>query len=188
MKIKILTTSIIAIFFFLSATSSFAQSSDTKMKNMNMKEKAEMSKMMKSPHHKVMVAHRRNVLTFSKTLRDLANDSENFDANYAKAIVTEIRRSSEMMDKVHKDHMSKMKSENKMNGEKSKKMASMMEKMKKHKAQLDDYIKALEKSVEASSIDRKEVGKHSSAIVEMLERKKVGQEHKGKMKMDTKNM
>ena len=181
MKFKILTTSIIAVIIFLFSGSSFAQNNDGKMKKMKMKDKSEMSEMMKSSHHKMMAAHRQNVLTFAKALRDLAKDSENFDAESAKAMTGEIKRSAVMMDKIHKDHMSKMKSEDKMSPEKMKKMAPMMEKMKKQKAELDHHIKALEDSVGAASIDRKEVEKHSSAIVEMLEGMKMGEKHKGKM-------
>lgn len=183
MKLKILTTSIVAMFIFVLTSVSFAQNANGKMKNMeNMKDNPEMAKMMKSAHHKMMMAHRGNVLTFATTLRDLAKDSENFESEAAKTMVGEIKRSSKMMDEVHQDHMSKMKSENKMNAEKMKKMAPMMEKMKKQKAALKDHITALEKSVEADSIDRKEVEKHSSAIVEMLEKKKMKEKHKGKMK------
>jgi hypothetical protein len=191
MRIKILTTSIVAMFIFTLASISFAQNADGKMKdmkNMKMGDNPEMSEMMKSAHHKMMMAHRQNVLTFATTLRDLAKDSENFDADAAKTMVGEIKRSSEMMDKVHQDHMSKMKAEKKMNAEKMEKMAPMMEKMKKQKAELNEHIKALEKSVEADSIDRQEVEKHSSAIVEMLEGMKMGDQHKERMKMDMKDM
>lgn len=188
MKFKLLTTSIVAIFIFLFSSSSFAQNSGGKMKKMKMEDKPEMSKMMKSAHHKMAMAHRQNVLTFAKTLRDLAKDAENFDPELAKTMAGEIKRSSEMMDKVHKAHMTKMKSEGKMNAEKMKKMAPMMEKMKQQKAEMVEHIKALEKSVGAASIDRKVVEEHSSAIVEMLESKKMDKKHKDKMKMGMKNM
>lgn len=190
MKMKLLTTSIVAMFIFTLASVSFAQNANGKMKDMkNMKDNPEMAKMMKSAHHKMMMAHRGNVLTFATTLRDLAKDAENFESEAAKAMVGEIKRSSKMMDEVHQDHMSKMNSEKKMSAVKMKKMAPMMEKMKKQKAALKDHITALEKSVEADSIDRKEVEKHSSAIVEMLEGKmKMNKKHKGKMKMNKKDM
>jgi protein involved in sex pheromone biosynthesis len=181
-KMKILKISIVAIFIFLSASIAFAQDTDAKMKDMSMKDKTEMSEMMKSPQQKVMMAYHQNILTFAKTLRDLAKDSENLDSEFAKTMVSEIKRSSEMMDKIHKDHMSKM------NPEKMEKMAPMMEKMKKQKAELDEHIKALEKSVESALIDKKEFETHASAIVEMLESEKMDEMHKDKMKMDMKDM
>lgn len=188
-KMKLLTTSIVAIFIFLSASISFAQDIDNQMKDMNMKDKPEMAEMMKSPHHKLMMAYRQNVLTFAKTLRDLAKDSENFNIEFAKTMAGEIKRSSEMMDKVNKVHMSIMNAKNKMNVESKEKMSSMMmEKMKKHKAELDQHILALEKSVESASVNRKEVEKHSSVIVEMLEGMKMGNQYKDKLKMNMKDM
>lgn len=180
---KLITGILLVLVFVLSGVNSFAQDMKSKMKD-----KPEMAEMMKSPHHKMMMAYRQNTLTFATTLRDLAKDAANFDAESAKTMVNEIKRSSEMMDKVHQDHISKMKSEKKMDAEKMEKMAPMMEKMKKQKAELDEHIKALETSVEAVSVDTKEVEKHSAAIVEMLEGMKMGEQHKDKMKMDKKQM
>jgi hypothetical protein len=179
MKIKLLTA-IFALFVF--AGIGFAQNTDSKMKKMDMKmgDKPEMSEMMNSPQHKLMKAYHQNIVTFAKTLQEMSKDSQNVDADLAKMSVSEIKRSSEMMDKIHTDHMSKMDSAMK------KKMAPMMENMKTKKAELDHHIMELDKSVSAASINAKDVEKHASAIVEMLDGMKMDGGNKDKMKMDHK--
>lgn len=177
MKIRLLTA-VATLFVF--AGISFAQDTNHKMKDMDMKmgEKPEMSEMMKSPQHKLMMAYHKNIVTFAKTLQEMAKDSQSVDADSAKMIVSEIKRSSEMMDKIHSDHLSKMDSAMK------EKMAPMMEHMKMKKAELDHHVMALEKSVSSASIDSKDVEKHASAIVDMLEDMKMDDGNKDKKKMD----
>lgn len=175
MKIKLLTA-IFALFVF--AGISFAQNTDSKMKKMDMKmgDKAEMADMMKSQNHQVMKAYKGNLLNLAETLRDIAKDSDNYNSDFAKAIFSDIERSSEMMDKVHMDHMSKM--DSKM----MEKMAPMMDKMKKQKTELDHHIVALGKEINAPSVNAKEVEKHAAAIADMLSEKKMDGMKKGKMK------
>ncbi|MGI8542995.1 MAG: hypothetical protein ACR2MD_05885 [Aridibacter sp.] len=167
MKIKLLTA-IVALFLF--AGISFAQNTDKKMKDMDMKmgDKLEMAEMMKSQNHQVMSVYRKNLLNFAETLRDIAKDSDNFNPEFAKAVFSDINRSSEMMDMVHQDHMGKMDSK-------------MVEKMKEKKAELDHHIMALGKEINADSVNAKEVEKHASAIAELLREKKMDTMEKGKM-------
>jgi hypothetical protein len=179
MKIKHIFHPLFIFVLFLSAGNGIAQDGQNKTQKMNGEE---MAQMMKSPHHKMMTAYRHNLLTFAGALRDLAKDPESFDQEYAKAMADEIKRSSEMMDKVHTDHM------NKMDSVMKEKMASRMDKMKKHKTELDRRIKELEETLESDPIDQNAVGNHSSAIIEMLSAKKMDKNHKMKHKGKMKNM
>lgn len=174
MKIKLLTA-IVALFVF--AGISFAQNTDKKMKDMDMKmgDKPEMAEMMKSQNHQVMSVYRKNLSNFAETLRDMAKDSDNFNPDFAKAVFSDIKRSSEMMDMVHQEHMGKM--DSKM----MEKMAPMMEQMKQKKTELDHHIMALGKEINADSVNAKEVEKHASAIAELLSEKKMDGMDKGKM-------
>jgi hypothetical protein len=121
-----------------------------------------------------MTVYRKNLSNFAETLRDMAKDSENFNLNFAKAILSDIKRSSEMMDMVHQDQMSKM--DSKM----MEKMAPMMEKMKQQKTELDHHIMALEKEINADSVNIKEIEKHAAAITELLSEKKMDKMEKAK--------
>lgn len=150
---------------FAVAITSFAQDTDSKMTDM--KDDPAMMEMMKSQHHRVMTTYRQSLLGYAETLRDLAKDSADLNADFAKALFEDIERSSRMMDAVHKDHMSKMDSKMK------EKMAPMMDKMKVKKDELDHHIMALGKAINADSINAKEVEKHASAIVELLTGKKM---------------
>lgn len=173
MKIKLLTA-VFALFVF--AGIGFAQNTDSKMKDMDMKmgDKPEMAEMMKSQNHQVMMTYRKNLSNLAETLRDMAKDSDNYNSDFAKAIFSDIERSSEMMDKVHMDHMSKMDAKMK------EKMAPMMEKMKMQKTELDHHIMALGKEINAPSVNVKEVEKHAAAIADMLSEKKMDGMEKGK--------
>jgi len=183
MKFRILT---IVAFMFLAAGSIFAQDSDGKMKDMKhmnmMKDNPEMMKMMKSPHHKMMMAYHHNIHSFAKVLKHMSKDGNTYNAKFAKDSVKEMKRSSKMMDKIHENHMSKMKAKKKMDADKMAKMAPMMAKMKKKKAELDGHIAALDRSVTAGN--KAEVNQHASAIAKMTHMKKKGKKHKRKMKMD----
>lgn len=174
MKIRKLNIGILLVFvFILSVSNSFAQDQKSKMKEM--KDKPEMAEMMKSPQHKLMMAYRQNLLTFAKTLRDAAKESENIDADFAKSIVAEIKRSSEMMDKIHKDHMESM------DAAMLEKMSSNMDKMKKDQDALKANISALEESVQKDSLNSKEIETRAEAIISQLGKK-------DKMKMEKKEM
>ncbi len=126
-----------------------------------------MAMMQKGAHHKMMMAHRQNVLTFAKTLRDMAKDGKLEDVELARNAFAEIKRSAEKMEGIQKDHMSKM--DPKM----MEKMKPMMEKMQAEKAAMKEHILALEKALQANAPDAKELEKHAAALVEQLEKMKM---------------
>jgi len=135
-----------------------------------------MAMMQKSPHHSMMMAHRQNVLTFAKTLRDMAKDGKLENTELARNAFAEIKRSAEKMDEIQKDHMSKM--DPKM----MEKMKPMMEKMQTEKAAMKEDILSLEKALQANAPDAREVERHAAALVERMEKMKMPE-----MKMDMKD-
>ncbi len=176
MKIKMMIAGLVAVFMLSSASSFFAQG-DKKME-MKMDGDMNMSEMMKSSHHLMGMAYRQNINTLATTLVELSNGTEAVDAEFVKTIVADIKSASGMMDRIHMDHMSKMKPEMKT------KMAPMMEKMKTKKEALASHIMALDAAAKAESIDMKEVGKHAAAIADMTKSEmKMKESHDGKMDM-----
>lgn len=155
MKKQMLIGSMVALAVLFSVTGGIAQD-DKKMK-MD-------TAMHKSPHHAMMMAHRQNVLTFAKTLRDMAKDGNFEDIELARNALVEIKRGMEKMDKVHQAHMGKMSSEM------SEKMKPMMEKMQAEKAATREHVLALEKALLADSPNPLEVEKHAAALVLQLEK------------------
>ena len=181
MKIKMIAASFAAVIMVLSASSSFAQG-DKKME-MKMGGGMEMSEMMTSAHHRMAMAYRKNINTLATTLADVSNGSEAVDPEFVKTIVSDIKNASAMMDRIHMDHMSKMKPEMK------EEMAPMMEKMKAKKEKLANHIAALDTAANADSVDMKDIGKHAAAIAEMTKPSMMMDgSGKDKMKPDGKKM
>ena len=173
MKNKVFTTIFLGVFIFvIGITGVFAQKSDNKMEMMD---KSEMAEMMKSQHHQVMMTYRNNLLSVMKTLENLAKADEAINAEFARELFKDIERSSEMMKRIHQDHMGKMDSKMK------EKMAPMMEKMKTRQTELNHHIMALGKEINADSINSAEVQKHTSAIIEMFDKEQMDMKNKNKM-------
>ena len=126
-----------------------------------------MAQMHKGAHHAVMMAYRQNVLTFAKTLRDMAKGDKLEDAELARGAFAEIKRGMEKMDGIHQAHL------NKMSAEMREKMKPMMEKMQADQALVKEHILALEKALQAGAPDAREVEKHASELVAQLEKMKM---------------
>ena len=120
---------------------------------------AEMSKMMKSPHHMLMTAHRKSMNEFARTLRDQAVKPGDLDAEFARAVVAELRHNLDAMEAIHQPHMQAM------SAEKKSKMQMMMEKMDKDRSMVKDQVSALETDVQADSPDSKQVAAHANALL-----------------------
>ncbi|MGZ5435857.1 MAG: hypothetical protein ACXWIF_07360, partial [Pyrinomonadaceae bacterium] len=67
--------------------------------------KSEMAKMMKSPHHLLMMAHMKSMSGFARTLRDQAVKPEALDVEFARANVVELRHNLDAMEAIHQKHM-----------------------------------------------------------------------------------
>jgi hypothetical protein len=164
MKKRFLMISTIILTGLLTVGGVFAQDGDKKMK-MDGDMSAMMEKMHKSPHHKMMMTYRENVLNFAKTLRDMAVGGKIEDVELARNAFAEIKRGMEKMEEIHQAHSGKM------SAEMREKMKPMMEKMQAEKAAMKEHIVALEKTLQTDAPDAKEVEKHAAAIVGQMEKK-----------------
>ena len=120
---------------------------------------AEMSKMMKSPHHMLMMAHMKSMSEFARTLRDQAVKPGALDVEFARANVAELRHNLDAMEAIHQKHMEGM------NPEMKAKMQMMMEKMGKERSMVKDQVSALETDVQAATPDSKQVAAHTNALL-----------------------
>ena len=121
--------------------------------------KAEMSEMMKSPDHLLMMAHMKSMSEFATTLRDQAVKPGALDVDFARAAVAELRHCLDAMEAIHQKHMENMTAEMKS------KMQLMMEKMAQQGAMVKDQVSALEADVQADKPDSKQVAAHSNALL-----------------------
>lgn len=166
MKNRILVLSFTVLFIALSSNLVFGQNKmpgDMKMPDM-------MAEMMKSPHHKLMMAYRENALSFTKVLWEMSSDGKIEDVDLARNAFAELKRSMEKMGEIHKLHMSKM---GKMDAAMMEMMKPMMEKMNAEKAAVMVHIMALEKALQSNSPNAQEVEMHSAAIVMQFEKMKM---------------
>ena len=149
---------------------------------------AEMSKMMKSPHHMLMTAHMKSMSEFAMTLRDQAVMPKALDAKFARAAVAELRHCLDAMEAIHQEHMQTM------NVEMQSKMQMMMEQMDKDRSMVKDQVSALETDVQTDKPDSKRVAAHTNALLKHLGMmskmhggskagKKMGMKKKMEMKM-----
>ncbi len=90
--------------------------------------KMDMAKMMKSPHHKLMMAYMNSMSEFARTLRDQAVKPKPLDVEFARAAVAELRHNLDAMEVLHQKHMQSM------SAEMQSKMQMMMEKMDNNRA------------------------------------------------------
>jgi hypothetical protein len=148
---------------------------------------AEMLKMMKSPHHMLMMAHMKSMAEFAKTLRDQAVKPQALDVEFARAVVAELRHNLDAMEAIHQKRTQAM------NAEMQSKMQMMMEKMDKERSMAKDQVSALETDVQADTPDSKQVVAHTNALLKhfgMMSKmhggSKVGKKMEVKKKMEMK--
>ncbi len=125
--------------------------------------KSEMSKMMQSPHHKLMLAYMRSMGEFARTLRDQAVKPNALDVEFARGTVAEIRHDLDAMEALHQKHMQMM------SAEMQAKMQKMMEQMDKNRSKLKDQVGALETDVQADKPDSKQVAADANTLLKHLE-------------------
>jgi hypothetical protein len=170
---KTIFSSIALIFAFVfTANLTFAQEKKPGMDKMKMD--MSMEEMHKSPQHMLMMAYKHNLETFSKTLIEAATVNPALPADFARALVAEMRRSADKMKDIHKEHMSMM------SAEKLASMSEMMDKMKQKDAEQEEHLKALEGLVKSEYLNNKEIIKHAEPLA--------GNADKMNMKEDPKKM
>ena len=143
--------------------------------------KTDMAKMMKSPHHMLMMAHMKSMASFTKTLRDQAIKPGALNVEFARGAVSEIRHNFDAIDVIHQNQMQAMSAEMKA------KMKMMMEKMDKSQAMVKEHITELETVVRADQPNSKQVVMHTNALLKQFEMmSKMGGGNKATKKMPMK--
>ena len=132
-----------------------AQSKMDKMKDKPM----DMAKMMKSPHHMLMMAHQKSMSEFAEALHHQAMMPKALDVEFARAAVAELKHNLDAMDAIHQKQMQTMSAEMKS------KMKTMMEKMDKSQASMKEHVMELETAVQADQPDSKQVIMHVNALL-----------------------
>lgn len=147
-----------------------AQSQMGKMQDKPM----DMSKMMKAPHHLLIMAHMKSMSEFTKTLHQQATMPMALDVEFSRAAVAELRHDFDAIAAIHQKHMESMSPEMKskmdaMSVEMKAKMKMMMEKMDKERSLINDQVRALETDVQANIPDAKQVAMHTTALLKHLD-------------------
>ena len=66
---------------------------------------SEMSEMMQSPRHKLMMAYMQTMSEFAATLHEQALKAAPLDIEFARAAVAELRHNLDAADSLHQKHM-----------------------------------------------------------------------------------
>lgn len=138
--------------------------------------------MAHEPHHALAMAYHQNLAAFAKALHDQTAGASSVNVEFARAAVTEMRRSFDQMKEHHQEHMQTM------SAEMHTKMSAMMPQMETHQTELNTQLMALEQEVQAGTPDAKKVATLAASVNAHLDAmSKMHQGSKGsKMKMKMK--
>jgi polyhydroxyalkanoate synthesis regulator phasin len=108
-------------------------------------------KMASEPHHVLAMAYHQNLAAFAKALHEQTTPAGPLNLDFARAAVSEMRRSFDQMKQHHQEHMKGMSTE--MHA----KMSGMMEKMGTHQAEMNTQLTDLEQELLSATPDAKKV-------------------------------
>ncbi len=108
-------------------------------------------KMASEPHHVLAMAHHQNLAAFAKALHEQSTTVAPLNLDFARAAVSEMRRSFDQMKQHHQEHMKGM------SAEMHTKMSGMMEKMGTGQAEMNARLTDLEKELASTTPDPKKV-------------------------------
>lgn len=185
MKTKVISTILMAL--SLGAFSAMATTAQTKKTQSQSaaQGKKEMSHdqmmMANEPHHVLAMAYHQNLATFAKALHEQTARASSVNVEFARAAVTEMRRSFDQMKQHHREHMQTM------SAEMHTKMSGMMQQMETHQTELNNQLTTLEQEVQSATPDPKTVSALASSVNSHLDAmskmKQGGKGSKMKMKM-----
>ncbi len=108
-------------------------------------------KMASEPHHVLAMAYHQNLAAFAKALHEQTMAAGPLNLDFARAAVSEMRRSFDQMKQHHQEHMKGM------SADQHAKMTGMMEKMGSGQAKMNTQITDLEQELLAATPDAKKV-------------------------------
>jgi hypothetical protein len=118
-----------------------------------------MSAMMQEPHHQLAMAYKQNLENFAKALRDEAAKTATVNSEFARAAVAEMKRSFDLMQQHHQDHMKTI--DDKMKAH----MSDMMKQMEAQDAAIKEALVGLDKEVQKSAPDSKAISQYVDDIL-----------------------
>jgi hypothetical protein len=133
----------------------------------------EIGSMTEEPHHMLAMAYAENMATFAKTLRNKVDAAKFLDGDFARAAVTEIRRSFDTMQQHLGEHTRTIPAS-------SERHAGMMRAMNAHVSAIRLSITALEREIEAAMPQANKVSERAAEIIKHIdEMAHAHGEHKG---------
>ena len=114
--------------------------------------------MAQEPHHILAMAYRQSLDAFATALQAQSVRARSVNVEFARAAVTEMRRSFDQLQQHHQAHVLTMNA--KMQGT----MSGMMQKMDSHRTEINTQLTALEHEVESATPDAKRVASLAGRI------------------------
>jgi polyhydroxyalkanoate synthesis regulator phasin len=127
----------------------------------------DMSVMMQEPHHQLAMAYKQNLESFAKALRDEAAKTATVNPEFARAAVAEMKRSFDLMQQHHQDHMKTI--DDKMKAH----MSNMMKQMEAQDAAIKEALAGLDKEVQNSAPDSKAISQYVDDILKNCDMSKM---------------
>lgn len=115
------------------------------------------------PHHVLAMAYHRNLAGFAKALRDQTAGASAVNVDFARPAVSEMRRSFDLMNQHHQEHMKTM------SAAMHTKMSAMMQQMETHQVALNTQLTALEQEIQLSTPDAKKVSALAASVSSHLD-------------------
>ena len=127
----------------------------------------DMSAMMQEPHHQLAMAYKQNLENFAKALRDEAAKTTTVNPEFARDAVSEMKRSFDLMQQHHQDHMKTINDKMKAH------MSDMMKQMEAQDAAIKEALAGLDKEVQNSAPDSKNISNYVDAILKNCDMSKM---------------
>ena len=129
----------------------------------------DMSKMMQEPHHVLAMAYMQNLAAFAKALRDQTDSAKTVDGEFARAAVSEMRRSFDATQQHMADNMKSMPADMQPH------MSMMMQGMDTHLSAIKQSLTALEREILADTPSATKISASAGEIVKHID--EMGQSH-----------
>jgi hypothetical protein len=115
--------------------------------------------MMRNPQHLMAMAYHKNLVNFAMILKKVAQQGDTVPRDFARATVTEMRRSADQMEISHDAGVKSLPAELQA------KHAEMAKKMEAHHAQMRSQLDELDKLVKGDRVDSRAVLQHLQLLL-----------------------
>jgi len=119
--------------------------------------------MMQNPQHLLAMSYHKNLVTFAQALGKVARQGDTVPRDFARAAVTEMRRSADQMEINHEAALRSLPADQK------EKQAEMAKMMSTHLTEMRTQLAQLEEITKGDRIDSKELLKHLESLLKGCE-------------------